>query len=66
MPESSPCLRESRRGGLGSKLGVMPGEIEGGRDVVSNREVVPEDERASESCLHCEINAPVWLLLDAI
>jgi hypothetical protein len=26
------------------------------RDVVSKREVVPRDERASESCLHCEIN----------
>jgi hypothetical protein len=24
--------------------------------VVSKREVVPQDERASESCLHCEIN----------
>ena len=24
--------------------------------MVSKREVVPEDERASESCLHCEIN----------
>jgi hypothetical protein len=24
--------------------------------VVSKREIVPEDERASESCLHCEIN----------
>jgi hypothetical protein len=24
--------------------------------VVSKREVAPEDERASESCLHCEIN----------
>jgi hypothetical protein len=24
--------------------------------VVSEREVAPEDERASESCLHCEIN----------
>jgi hypothetical protein len=24
--------------------------------VVSEREVVPQDERASESCLHCEIN----------
>jgi hypothetical protein len=26
------------------------------RDVVSNREVVPENEGSSESCLHCEIN----------
>jgi hypothetical protein len=26
------------------------------REVVSKREVVPQDERASESCLHCEIN----------
>ena len=24
--------------------------------MVSKREVVPEDERSSESCLHCEIN----------
>ena len=24
--------------------------------MVSKREVVPQDERASESCLHCEIN----------
>jgi hypothetical protein len=24
--------------------------------VVSKREVLPRDERASESCLHCEIN----------
>jgi hypothetical protein len=24
--------------------------------VVSKREVLPQDERASESCLHCEIN----------
>jgi hypothetical protein len=24
--------------------------------VVSKREVVPEDQSASESCLHCEIN----------
>ena len=24
--------------------------------MVSKREVVPSDERASESCLHCEIN----------
>jgi hypothetical protein len=24
--------------------------------VVSKREVVPQDERAPESCLHCEIN----------
>jgi hypothetical protein len=24
--------------------------------VVSKREVVPQDERVSESCLHCEIN----------
>jgi hypothetical protein len=24
--------------------------------VVSKREIVPQDERASESCLHCEIN----------
>jgi hypothetical protein len=26
------------------------------RDMVSQREVVPEDESRSESCLHCEIN----------
>jgi len=26
------------------------------RDMVSKREVVPQDERAVESCLHCEIN----------
>ena len=54
------------KGRSGLKTERELGEIEGGRDVVSNREVVPEDERASESCLHCEINAPVWLLLDAI
>ena len=24
--------------------------------MVSKREVVPQDERSSESCLHCEIN----------
>jgi hypothetical protein len=39
--------------GLVSKWGR---EIEGGRDVIVKREVVPEDERASEGCLHCEIN----------
>jgi hypothetical protein len=27
--------------------------------VVSKREVEPQDERAPESCLHCEINALV-------
>jgi hypothetical protein len=27
--------------------------------VVSKREVVPSDERAPESCLHCEINVLV-------
>jgi len=32
------------------------GEIEEERDMVSKREVVPQDERSSESCLHCEIN----------
>ena len=32
------------------------GEIEKERDMVSKREVVPEDESALESCLHCEIN----------
>jgi hypothetical protein len=32
------------------------GEIEEERDMVSKREVVPEDESAFESCLHCEIN----------
>jgi hypothetical protein len=31
-------------------------EIDGGKRVVSKREVVSPDERASESCLHCEIN----------
>jgi hypothetical protein len=54
------------KGRSGLKTERELGEIEGGRDVVSNREVVPEDERASESCLHCGINGPVWLLLDAI
>jgi hypothetical protein len=32
------------------------GEIDGGKRVVSKREVVSPDERATESCLHCEIN----------
>jgi hypothetical protein len=32
------------------------GEIDGGKRVVSKREVVSPDDRASESCLHCEIN----------
>jgi hypothetical protein len=41
--------------------GVKTGRDAGGRskeerDVVSKREAVPEDERASETCLHCEIN----------
>jgi hypothetical protein len=27
--------------------------------MVSKREVVPQDERSSESCLHCEINVLV-------
>ena len=27
--------------------------------MVSKREIVPQDERAPESCLHCEINALV-------
>jgi hypothetical protein len=31
-------------------------EAEEERDMVSKREVVPQDERAVESCLHCEIN----------
>jgi hypothetical protein len=32
--------------------------------VVSKREVAPEDERASESCLHCEINDLVQEYID--
>jgi hypothetical protein len=40
------------------------GEVEGEREVVSKREVVPEDERASESCLHCEINDLVQEYID--
>jgi hypothetical protein len=35
---------------------VSGGAIDGGNKVVSKREVVSSDERASESCLHCEIN----------
>jgi hypothetical protein len=35
---------------------VSGGAIDGGNKVVSKREVVSPDERASESCLHCEIN----------
>ena len=31
-------------------------EAEEERDMVSKREVVPQDESAVESCLHCEIN----------
>jgi hypothetical protein len=32
--------------------------------VVSKREVVPEDESPSESCLHCEINDLVQEYID--
>jgi hypothetical protein len=32
------------------------GEIEEESEMVSKREVVPQDERSSETCLHCEIN----------
>jgi hypothetical protein len=32
------------------------GETEEERDMVSKSEVVPQDESALESCLHCEIN----------
>jgi hypothetical protein len=35
---------------------LKKGEVEEERNMVSKREVVPEDERASESGLHCEIN----------
>jgi hypothetical protein len=41
------------------------GEIEEERDMVSKREVVPQDERSSESCLHCEINDLVQEHVDA-
>ena len=41
---------------VGVRLESRLGEIEEERDMVSKREVVPEDERSSESCLHCEIN----------
>src|SRR6516225_7307164 len=41
---------------MGVRLESRLGEIEEERDMVSKREVVPEDERSSESCLHCEIN----------
>jgi hypothetical protein len=34
--------------------------------VVSKREVVPPDERASESCLHCEINDLVQELVEGV
>ena len=44
---------------VGVRLESRLGEIEEERDMVSKREVVPEDERAPESCLHCEINALV-------
>jgi hypothetical protein len=41
--------------------GINIGRDAGGRsrkegDMVSKREIVREDERGSESCLHCEIN----------
>jgi hypothetical protein len=39
--------------------GVKAGRDIGGRkerDVVSKRQVLPQDEPAPESCLHCEIN----------
>jgi len=41
--------------------GLAPGRDAGGtpreeRDLVSKPEVVPLDERAPESCLHCDIN----------
>jgi hypothetical protein len=42
------------QGGVG--FGSRQGEIEEEKHMVSKREVVPEDERSSESCLHCEIN----------
>ncbi len=32
--------------------------------MVSKREIVPEDERASENCLHCEINDLVQEYID--
>jgi hypothetical protein len=43
------------------RSGVKAGPDAGGRpreerDVVSKREVVPQEELAPESCLHCEIN----------
>ena len=41
---------------VGVRLESRLGEIEEERDMVSKREVVPEDERSSESCLHREIN----------
>src|SRR6516225_1011708 len=41
---------------MGVRLESRLGEIEEERDMVSKREVVPQDERTSESCLHCEIN----------
>jgi hypothetical protein len=45
--------------GLASKLGVILGaDRREERDVVSKIEVVPEEERASDSCLHCE--SMIW------
>ena len=41
---------------MGVMLKGRQGEIEEERDMVSKREVVPQDESAVESCLHCEIN----------
>ena len=34
--------------------------------MVSKREVAPPDERASESCLHCEINDLVQELVEGL
>jgi hypothetical protein len=42
------------------------GEIEEERDMVSKREVVPQDEGALESCLHCEINDLVQEHVDGL